>query len=266
MISGDDEVYEDRNELKSLNTGDLDRFQQLSRFDSPAGVMGGRERSGQDDDSEPLNEDDDDDEDFDIEARFVVNQFAEGPPGVPTACPCCDTVFCFLCHRVGNFRILLETPSAAGRKLWCMAGPFWPCMLCVTLPFLITLTVVLGNVYKGKHPAILIVWYIVCVFCMVCLLCTSFSNPGIVARWPKRPHRDWAWTRQTNSFRPRKSVYCRDCNCVVEEYDHVCPWTGTAIGKRNMCFFQSFVTSCALMFVFALIMVVAGSAFAAQGQ
>ena len=31
-----------------------------------------------------------------------------------------------------------------------------------------------------------------------------------------------------------------DCGVVIEEFDHVCPWTGTAIGKRNMGAFKTF--------------------------
>jgi Uncharacterized protein containing DHHC-type Zn finger len=41
----------------------------------------------------------------------------------------------------------------------------------------------------------------------------------------------------------------------VEEFDHTCPWTGTAIGKKNMAAFQAFiffVFSCLIMDVILL--------------
>jgi len=28
---------------------------------------------------------------------------------------------------------------------------------------------------------------------------------------------------------------------VIEDYDHLCPWTGTGIGKKNMLAFKLFV-------------------------
>ena len=31
-----------------------------------------------------------------------------------------------------------------------------------------------------------------------------------------------------------------DCGVVVEDYDHTCPWTGTAIGKGNIKWFYLF--------------------------
>jgi hypothetical protein len=32
-----------------------------------------------------------------------------------------------------------------------------------------------------------------------------------------------------------------DTGVIVEEFDHTCPWTGTAIGRKNMFPFQMFV-------------------------
>eukprot|EP00558_Chaetoceros_sp_UNC1202_P001963 CAMPEP_0197260222 /NCGR_PEP_ID=MMETSP1429-20130617/83923_1 /TAXON_ID=49237 /ORGANISM="Chaetoceros sp., Strain UNC1202" /LENGTH=80 /DNA_ID=CAMNT_0042724457 /DNA_START=478 /DNA_END=720 /DNA_ORIENTATION=- len=51
----------------------------------------------------------------------------------------------------------------------------------------------------------------------------------------------WRWNDQVQSFIPRGSYYDPDCAVVVEEFDHTCPWTGTAIGKANMTAFQMFI-------------------------
>ena len=36
---------------------------------------------------------------------------------------------------------------------------------------------------------------------------------------------------------------CFSIQALVYDYDHVCPWTGTAIGKGNMLPFKIFVFS-----------------------
>ena len=87
----------------------------------------------------------------------------------------------------------------------------------------------------------------------------------------------WFWNEQVGSYRPAGAMYCRECKvrlnkCIypssvhsksccnmfrthshlfstcyfqalVYDYDHVCPWTGTAIGKGNMLPFKIFVFS-----------------------
>eukprot|EP00977_Amphora_coffeiformis_P030400 scaffold46737_cov168-Amphora_coffeaeformis.AAC.1 len=45
------------------------------------------------------------------------------------------------------------------------------------------------------------------------------------------------------SFRPPGALYCRECGVLIQEYDHLCPWTGTGIGRGNMCAFKTFVVS-----------------------
>ena len=42
---------------------------------------------------------------------------------------------------------------------------------------------------------------------------------------------------------------------IIEEFDHTCPWTGTAIGKKNMGSFQWFIGMvfiCLIMDIFLL--------------
>lgn len=53
----------------------------------------------------------------------------------------------------------------------------------------------------------------------------------------------WFWNEQVGSFRPPGALYCRECGVLVQDYDHLCPWTGTSIGRDNMWAFKSFVVS-----------------------
>ena len=41
----------------------------------------------------------------------------------------------------------------------------------------------------------------------------------------------WFWNEQVASFRPPGALYCRECGVLVQDYDHLCPWTGTSIGR-----------------------------------
>ena len=46
-----------------------------------------------------------------------------------------------------------------------------------------------------------------------------------------------------NCFNNKGALYCRECGVLVQDYDHLCPWTGTGIGKKNMWAFKGFVIS-----------------------
>lgn len=45
-----------------------------------------------------------------------------------------------------------------------------------------------------------------------------------------------------NISQPRGTAHCSFCNCCIEGLDHHCPWMGKCIGKKNMFWFQCFIT------------------------
>lgn len=53
--------------------------------------------------------------------------------------------------------------------------------------------------------------------------------------------------------------YDPDTAVIVEGFDHTCPWTGTAIGKKNMLAFQCFVTLVFVCLIFDIILLTGGS-------
>eukprot|EP00946_MAST-07B_sp_MAST-7B-sp1_P002528 g2528.t1 len=62
-----------------------------------------------------------------------------------------------------------------------------------------------------------------------------------------------------SSAEPRELVdfrakYCRETGNVVEVFDHFCPWTGNAVGRRNYRYYFSF-----LVFTTALALLVGGT-------
>ena len=55
---------------------------------------------------------------------------------------------------------------------------------------------------------------------------------------------------------------------LIEGYDHFCPWSGTVIGKKNMLWFQLWVSTLVLALVLDFILLsgfLAGSARAWEG-
>jgi DHHC palmitoyltransferase len=51
---------------------------------------------------------------------------------------------------------------------------------------------------------------------------------------------EWVWNDQVLSYRLRTATYDPECAVVIDKLDHVCPWTGTAIGSKNICSFRLF--------------------------
>lgn len=92
----------------------------------------------------------------------------------------------------------------------------------------------------------------------------------------------WFWNEQVGSFRPPGALYCRECgvsvsdsrsrSCafssthtsfatnvrlkvLIQDYDHLCPWTGTGIGRGNMLAFKVFVVGVNILCYFSIILV-----------
>lgn len=75
------------------------------------------------------------------------------------------------------------------------------------------------------------------------LFCVSCRDPGLMERVTDEEAGEggWFWNEQVGSYRPPGALYCRECGVLIQDYDHLCPWTGTGIGKKNMWAFKAFV-------------------------
>ena len=93
------------------------------------------------------------------------------------------------------------------------------------------------------------------VLALVALMCTAMSDPGIYPRHSKPLEDSWTYSEYAQSYRPAGVIYCQQCQVLIEEYNHFCPWSGIVIGKGNEPFFQVFITSTVLALLYDVVIV-----------
>jgi len=142
-----------------------------------------------------------------------------------------------------------------------VSGPYWPMMCFVTYPIIFAVSgwTFVAKILPGKQPFYLNLIFIVFTSGLVlALACTACRDPGIQYKYKRPPPQHeavWRWSDRGHSFRPRTSFYDTDTAIIVEGFDHTCPWTGTAIGRKNFFAFQMFVCLvfvCMMMDIFIL--------------
>lgn len=170
---------------------------------------------------------------------------------------------CCCCERIGNMHVICEVPARRDyeRRLICVVGPHWRWALFVTTPLIL-----LPSVYVMVHFMPRVEWPLYFAFMIVLMIvltslwCTGCSDPGLVIKRDKCPkdanEKEWAFEDRTESWRPLTAHFSADCNVLVDGYDHTCPWTGTAIGKRNIVCFYIFTYSIFPLLVLLLVCVI----------
>jgi len=198
-------------------------------------------------------------------------------------CGCCSAIICSAlgAGRVGNIAVLKQSnewvteevaDEETGRtktkrytrpRLDFVAGPYWPMLCMVTYPLILGVSAVtLVSAIPKINPLVALLWSICTIGLIVALAMTAFRDPGIQPRYKNPPSNQednqWRWNDRALSYRSRGAWYDPDTAVIVEGFDHTCPWTGTAIGKKNMLAFQCFVTLVFVCLVFDIILLTGG--------
>ncbi len=165
---------------------------------------------------------------------------------------------CCLSKRHGNMFFLLEHKDGSPILV---AGPCWPFCAFITMP-LIIVAVIVVTYFMFVHWSfpwwVALLYYPVAAFTVLSLFMVGCRDPGLVERVSDEEmgrSGEMIWNEQTGSFRPTGAMYCRECKVLIEDFDHVCPWTGTGIGKGNMMAFRFFVASINILCYFSIILV-----------
>jgi len=185
---------------------------------------------------------------------------------------------CLGAGRVGNMAILAQSTedfeeevvdSESGQvtinhktrpKLLWVVGPYWTVNIFITFPLIFGVSGWICYQRVAESSLVVIITWSIGTFLMTFSLCMiSCRNPGILRRHSQMPtttegEEDWRWNDQARTYRPPSSRFDTECQVVVEGFDHTCPWTGTAIGSRNMFWFKLFVCMipCMLVYTFML--------------
>jgi len=168
--------------------------------------------------------------------------------------------WCCCARRLGNMFVLCERTD--GSPL-VVAGPCWPFCTFVTLPLILAVSAAVSYFIIISVDSPLPIWvaYIyfpVLGFVLASLFCVSCQDPGLMERVTDEEagNGGWFWNEQVGSFRPPGALYCRECGVLIQDYDHLCPWTGTGIGRRNLMAFKLFVVGVNVLCYFSIILVI----------
>jgi len=148
-----------------------------------------------------------------------------------------------------NFKSLSSREGCPTKVRW-MVGPYWN-MLIVTYSILLLISVLIYGVLVPRSISFiyLSVGLNLTSTTFVLLTLTACRDPGIFPRHTRplvcmrlltSKHNsrdlikvlpntisqgsDWTYSGQAGSFRPPKTIYCKETELLIEGYDHFCPW------------------------------------------
>ncbi|KAJ1448696.1 hypothetical protein M885DRAFT_538269 [Pelagophyceae sp. CCMP2097] len=140
---------------------------------------------------------------------------------------------------IGNMLVLVY--DSRGDPV-VVLGPYWMMLMFVTLPMAVLFPALVAWFWCIQLHLAVQLSYAACVGLeLAALLSTGCRDPGLVRRALTAPHPSWTWNDQARTFKPPGARYCSWCECCFVDFDHTCPWTGTAIAGGNIKSFKTFL-------------------------
>eukprot|EP00614_Pseudopedinella_elastica_P012474 CAMPEP_0172587748 /NCGR_PEP_ID=MMETSP1068-20121228/6747_1 /TAXON_ID=35684 /ORGANISM="Pseudopedinella elastica, Strain CCMP716" /LENGTH=291 /DNA_ID=CAMNT_0013382865 /DNA_START=538 /DNA_END=1413 /DNA_ORIENTATION=+ len=167
------------------------------------------------------------------------------------------------CTRLGNFTVVLEEVSpvdGSRAELYLVLGPHWPFAATFTAGIIVAFPIAAIVIFWGVLP----LWScevlaLLAGLCLVLLAWLGCGDPGIARRLAEKPPGvdnpmmgtgrgqkmggKWMWNDQASTWRAPGDSYSQEMNVVLKDVDHICPFTGTAISRKNMMRFIFFQVS-----------------------
>jgi hypothetical protein len=171
------------------------------------------------------------------------------PWGAAALCACCGL------PAEGN---TIRCWGARGGR-WpatCVVGPAWNCNLCTWALVLAPSVPFLLLVAPRMHVVVVVLGALMTTWVALMLAMTAWSDPGFERKRgaeeaeAERVQLLEAGVLEQHSLCPYCNVWrpvqsgthhCSESNLCVREYDHLCPWVGTAVGGGNLRTFYGFV-------------------------
>ncbi|XP_062905197.1 palmitoyltransferase ZDHHC21 isoform X1 [Mobula hypostoma] len=133
----------------------------------------------------------------------------------------------------------------------------WCCISIITFIWLyntyyIPKLILFPHYEEGHTPAAMIVlYYLVSLFCVISLVRASIADPGRLSQNPEFPYserQNWEICNKCNQMRPKRSHHCSRCGHCIRKMDHHCPWINNCVGEDNhwlfllLCFYTEFLS------------------------
>ena len=172
-----------------------------------------------------------------------------------------EVCFCGLWRhkRIGSMIVVAEWLSAdarggaAPRRL--LLGPYWHFLVLHVFVLAAIAALVFGGVVPADWGAARALGLSLAAATLAALVATAVVDPGVFPRYFSRVKPDWTYSEYAHAFRPPGTIYCQECQVLIEDYNHFCPWSGTAIGKGNEPYFHAFLACLVASLVFDLVLV-----------
>ena len=142
-------------------------------------------------------------------------------------------------------RFRIRPASARSDEQFLLPPLFFELRVCIDWPrYFRPPTLTYPNVVEASYGAAVLFWLLTATS-IVLLLAVGLIDPGILPYYAEPPPgaEAWPFSQQAKTYRPPDALYTRDCNVIIDGFDHVCPWTGTAIGRQNVSIFYVFLIS-----------------------
>lgn len=157
---------------------------------------------------------------------------------------------------LGNMIVLIQRN---GRPV-VVVGPYWTMLVFVTTPLAVIGPTLVAILWCSRlHIAIQATYAAVVLATATALYSTALRDPGLHERTSVAQDDTWTWNDQARTFKPPGARYCPWCDAVFLNFDHTCPWTGTAIAKNNLRSFRVFVCLLQLLAYYTAAVFVLGS-------